>query len=259
LAHFLVVAAVHRAEVEEPPGGLRGGPGFFDGGVEGVLDLLPPQGGGVHRLLGVTGVTGHIRLREEQCGFVSETVEGPGLQLTYRGGRCLQGLNLLLLGEVFVGTPNGLPGTDRGFTSGPDLVNDGGMSSRFLLLVHADPAGWEGLDEEAAAEAIRDRAAAIERLRNEGVLIACSPLVEPAAGRRVVVRGGQVQVTPAAVDDAPLAGFYLVQADDGRHAERLAASIPDAASAQMTVRELMPLPGIPGVIPDPVESSRDRG
>lgn len=133
------------------------------------------------------------------------------------------------------------------------------MTSRFLLLVHADPAGWEGLDEEAAAEAIRDRAAAIERLRNDGVLIACSPLAEPAAGRRVIVRDGQVQVSPAAVDDAPIAGFYVVQAQDLQHAERLAASIPDAASAQMTVRELIALPGIPGIVPGPVEGLQDRG
>lgn len=39
-----------------------------------------------------------------------------------------------------------------------------------MLLVHADPDGWDGLDEEAAAAALGRRAAANQRLRDEGVL-----------------------------------------------------------------------------------------
>ncbi len=125
----------------------------------------------------------------------------------------------------------------------------------FVLLVHADPHGWDGLDTEAAADAIRTRAAAIASLQDAGVLIACSPFDDPAAARRVEVRDGTMRVSDAAVDAAPIAGFYLVQARDLAHAESLAASIPDAASAHMTVRELMPLPGIPGVIPPSAPAS----
>ena len=41
------------------------------------------------------------------------------------------------------------------------------------------------LDEEAAAEALRDRAAAIDRLRNDGVLIACEQHVVHESSQRI--------------------------------------------------------------------------
>lgn len=126
------------------------------------------------------------------------------------------------------------------------------MSNRFMLLVHADPAGWDELSDGAAVAAIEDRARAIEALRGSGHLIACSPFVGPDQAREVRVRGGTTHVSAATIADAPVAGFYLIEADDLGHAERLAASIPDAASAHLTVRELMALPGIPGVVPPPV-------
>ncbi|WP_169513486.1 YciI family protein [Agromyces italicus] len=125
------------------------------------------------------------------------------------------------------------------------------MNGNFVLFVHADPDGWADLDDEAMDAALRDRAAAIEKLRSEGVLIACSPFDDPAHARRVEVRGGHASSSAVAVDAEPIAGFYLIRAADLTEAERFAALIPDAASAHMTVRALMPLPGIPGVIPAP--------
>jgi hypothetical protein len=123
------------------------------------------------------------------------------------------------------------------------------MTSTFMLFVHASSDGWADLDDQAMKAALQDRAAAIERLRSEGALLACSPLTDPSEARRVEVRDGRRSSTPAAVDDEPIAGFYLVHADDIAEAERLAAQIPDAVSAHITVRALMPLPGIPGVVP----------
>lgn len=51
--------------------------------------------------------------------------------------------------------------------------------------------------------------------------------------------------------------MLLVHADadgwaDLDDAERLATSISDAASAHLTVRELMPLPGLPREVPSPI-------
>lgn len=120
-----------------------------------------------------------------------------------------------------------------------------------MLLVHADPHGWDGFDDAAAAAAIRDRAEAITALRDSGRLIACSPFSDPGTAVEVRVRGGEPQISTATPDDAPIAGFYLVEAKDLAEAQRLAAEIPDAASAHMTVRELMPLPGLPVVMPAP--------
>jgi hypothetical protein len=133
------------------------------------------------------------------------------------------------------------------------------MTGTFMLFVHAPSDGWADLDDEAMKAALQDRAAAIETLRTEGALLACSPLADPAEARRVEVRDGRRSSTPGAVDDEPIAGFYLVRADDIAEAERLAAQIPDSASAHITVRALMPLPGIPGVIPSaaPREVPRD--
>lgn len=126
-----------------------------------------------------------------------------------------------------------------------------------MLLVHATANGWAGLDDAAATAALKERANAIAALRTSGVLIACSPFADPDIGREVRVRDGHTVTSAIPADDAPIAGFYLVQADDLDHAERMAASIPDAASAHLTVRELMPLPGISGVVPKPVKRPTD--
>lgn len=126
-----------------------------------------------------------------------------------------------------------------------------------MLLVHATADGWAGLDDAAAMAALKERANAIAALRASGRLIACSPFADHDIGREVRVRDGCAVTSAIPADGAPIAGFYLVQADDLDHAECMAASIPDAASAHLTVRELMPLPGIPGVVPKPVNRPTD--
>lgn len=126
------------------------------------------------------------------------------------------------------------------------------MTKTFMLLVHADADGWDDLDDAAAAAAIEERANAIEALRSSGHLIACSPFTHPSSAREVRVRRGRTEVSKPQPTDAPIAGFYLVEADDLDDAERLATSIPDAASAHVTVRELMPLPGLPREVPSPI-------
>ena len=55
---------------------------------------------------------------------------------------------------------------------------------------------------------------------------------------------------------APIAGFYLMEAEDLDEAVAIAASIPDSAAAHLTVRSLMPLPGIPGELPPAVPGGR---
>jgi hypothetical protein len=120
---------------------------------------------------------------------------------------------------------------------------------QFMLLVHAAPAGWEGLDEAAAEAGLTARADAIARLRESGRLIACSPLSQPEEGREVRVRNGSTVVSDLTEMEEPIAGFYLVEAENFEEAVAVAASIPDSVSAHMTVRPLMALPGIPGELP----------
>ncbi len=120
-----------------------------------------------------------------------------------------------------------------------------------MLFVHAASNGWAGLDDDAVAAELHARAEAIARLRSSGQLIACSPLADPHAGREVRVRGGRTEVSPLTPSPAPIAGFYLIETSSLVEAEQLAASIPDSGVAHVSVRELMPLPGIPGEIPPP--------
>jgi len=47
-----------------------------------------------------------------------------------------------------------------------------------------------------------------------------------------------------------------VEAEDLDEAVAIAASIPDSAAAHLTVRSLMPLPGIPGELPPAVPGGR---
>jgi hypothetical protein len=129
---------------------------------------------------------------------------------------------------------------------------------RFMLFVHAPADGWAELDETQIAEGLAARAAVIERLRESGHLIACSPLTDPAQGREVRVREGNAELSPLNSDDEPIAGFYLIEAADRAESEQLAAMVPDSVDAHMTVRELMPLPGIPGEIPPPLEAVSNR-
>jgi hypothetical protein len=58
--------------------------------------------------------------------------------------------------------------------------------------------------------------------------------------------------------DEPIAGFYLIEAADRTEVEQLTAMVPDSVDAHMTVRELMPLPGIPGEMPPPLDPVYNR-
>lgn len=127
---------------------------------------------------------------------------------------------------------------------------------RFMLLVHTPHDGWDGLTETAAQQELDDRAAAVSQLRDSGRLIACSPFAAPREGREVRVRNGEPLVSGIADTAAPIAGFYLMEAEDLDEAVAIAASIPDSAAAHLTVRSLMPLPGIPGELPPAVPGGR---
>ena len=80
-------------------------------------------------------------------------------------------------------------------------------------------------------------------------LIACSPLAQPSEARDIRVRQDSTRVVDAAPTEEPLAGFYLVEARDEQAAIDIAARIPDAAEAYITVRALLPLEGIPPRVP----------
>lgn len=132
----------------------------------------------------------------------------------------------------------------------PDIteINDAN-SMQFLLLVHADPEGWDELDTDTAQDGIAARANAMESLRRHGHLIACSPLSSPTDGIEVRVRDHTVQTQTIPRHTTAIAGFYLVAASDPDQAIRLAAGIPDAQTAHITIRPLLALPGVPARIP----------
>lgn len=123
-----------------------------------------------------------------------------------------------------------------------------------LLLVHATPDHWAAIpdpdDESPSAghpetystEAIARRAQAVHRLRNAGVLVACSELTSPAQGSDVRVSDSRAVVNTITPDEDPIAGFYLLNVNDLAHAEALATTVPEAIGGHISIRPLVAHP-----------------
>lgn len=118
------------------------------------------------------------------------------------------------------------------------------VGAAFLLLVHSPRDRWDELPETGADREMRAHAELIDDLERAGALVACSPLAHPDEGRTVTVSAAGPQVEPEPRSATTVAGYYVVRCTDLAAAVELAARIPDAVRAPVTVRPLLQLDGL---------------
>lgn len=102
---------------------------------------------------------------------------------------------------------------------------------KFLLIMHMNPATWEGLTEDERKAIMDGHGGFVEAITGSGEMISTQALGDPATSAVVRVRDGVPAVTdgPFAEGKEYLAGFYLVDCESRERALELAAMIPDAA------------------------------
>lgn len=108
----------------------------------------------------------------------------------------------------------------------------------YLLLIHADPSGFQTLPEATQRQAEAAYRAYTEALAQAGVLRGSNRLRPAAAATTVRVREGKTQVLngPFAETREELGGYYLIEAPDLDAALDWAARCPGASHGSMEVR-----------------------
>lgn len=104
-------------------------------------------------------------------------------------------------------------------------------SVKFLLIMHMNPAVWNGLTEEERNAVMTGHGAFIDTIRSSGEMIETVALDEPSSSVVVRVRDGVPAVSDGPYLEAKeyLGGYYLVEVASRERALELAAMIPDAA------------------------------
>ena len=111
---------------------------------------------------------------------------------------------------------------------------------KYLIMIYHTLNVRSELTEEQIAAGMRAHQELVADLRRSGELITADVLVDPAEGRRVLVRDGQVTVTdgPFPELNEHLAGVYLVECDSRERALEHAARIPEAGGGGVEVRQV---------------------
>ena len=101
---------------------------------------------------------------------------------------------------------------------------------KYLLIMHMNPAVWEGLPEAKRREVQEGHGAFMDAIRASGEMISTTALADASAASVVRVRDGVKVVTdgPYVESKEFLGGYYLVEVDSRERAHELAAMIPDA-------------------------------
>ncbi|GIG66802.1 YciI family protein [Phytomonospora endophytica] len=101
---------------------------------------------------------------------------------------------------------------------------------KYLLIMHNNPAVWEGLPAAKRTEIQEGHGAFMDAIRASGEMISTTALGEPSSASVVRVRDGVKVVTDGPYLEAKefLGGYYLVEVDSRERAHELAAMIPDA-------------------------------
>lgn len=113
--------------------------------------------------------------------------------------------------------------------------------SKYLLLIHTNPANWDALTPSERDAVMTEYFAFSKEIVDSGEFINGSQLADPTAAQTVRVRAGGAQVVdgPYAESKEHLAGFYIVECESPKHAAELAARIPDARWGGVEVRPLL--------------------
>ena len=113
----------------------------------------------------------------------------------------------------------------------------------YLLLIHADPHGFENLPEAAKAEGLAAYRAYTQALQESGALRGSNRLRDGSAATTVRVRDGKTEVHngPFAETREELAGYYLIDVPDLDVALNWAKRCPGASHGSMEVRPVWPM------------------
>jgi hypothetical protein len=111
---------------------------------------------------------------------------------------------------------------------------------QYLLLLHAEEAGFENIPPEAQQQAMAAYAAYGQALKEAGALVGSNRLrpVSTATTLRVVDGKTQVLDGPYADSKEQLGGYYLIEAADLDAALEWAARCPGASHGIIEVRPI---------------------
>ncbi|MGE0597377.1 MAG: YciI family protein [Hyphomonadaceae bacterium] len=112
---------------------------------------------------------------------------------------------------------------------------------RYLLLIHADEAGWNALSPEQMSEAMGAYFAYSEALAKSGKLVSADELQPNDTAKCVRVRDGKTGVVdgPFADTKETVGGYYLIEAETEAEALDWAAKCPGAHHGVIEVRPVV--------------------
>lgn len=112
---------------------------------------------------------------------------------------------------------------------------------KYMLLIHMNPAVWDGLSEEEKNAVFTGHGTFQETIRSSGEMVLTQALADPSDSATVHIRDGLPTATdgPYLETKEFLAGYYLVDCASKERAVELAGMIPDARYAGIEVRQVV--------------------
>jgi hypothetical protein len=112
---------------------------------------------------------------------------------------------------------------------------------QYMLMIYADPTGWDAMPPEAQAAAMGQYNAYTQTLIDAGVMRGGEQLTNPGTATTIRVREGvrRVQDGPFIESKESLGGYYLIEADNLDAALDWAAKCPGAHHGHIEVRPLV--------------------
>jgi hypothetical protein len=117
---------------------------------------------------------------------------------------------------------------------------------KYMILIHSNPTSreiWQGFSDAERAAGYEVYAALQEDLVASGELIVSEALADPSLAKRIPASEGSALTGdgPFAEVKEHLAGFFLVECQDGERALEIAARVPEADLGLVEVRPVLDL------------------
>ena len=112
---------------------------------------------------------------------------------------------------------------------------------KYALLLYADEAAWDGLDDDAQMAVMGEYEAVTEAMKSAGAHLGGEGLQTTGTATTVRVRDGKPIVTdgPFVESKEALGGFYIVECASLDEAVDWAARLPDARHGGVEVRPVL--------------------
>lgn len=112
---------------------------------------------------------------------------------------------------------------------------------KYALLLYADEASWDRLDDDAQGEVMAQHGAATEAMQAAGAYVGGEALTPTSTARTLRVRNGKPLVTDGPYVEAKevFGGFYIVDCASMDEALDFAARLPEAGTGGVEVRALI--------------------